>query len=120
MSRAKLEKLGLDLPLFPVTSVGSFPKADGLGSARTEFARGKITREELQRREERATAFWIEKQEELGLDVLVDGEQYRGDMVAYFAENLPGFEPGGPLCFVIIRRLLAAYSPIQLRRAHRR
>ncbi len=95
MSRAKLEKLGLDLPLFPVTSVGSFPKADGLGSARTDFQRGKITRDELQRREERATAFWIEKQEELGIDVLVDGEQYRGDMVAYFAENLPGFEQGG-------------------------
>ncbi|MFQ5662395.1 MAG: methionine synthase, partial [Terriglobia bacterium] len=34
-------------------------------------------------------------QEELGLDVLVDGEQYRGDMVAYFAENLPGFTQGG-------------------------
>jgi 5-methyltetrahydropteroyltriglutamate--homocysteine methyltransferase len=70
------------------------PKATAwLGPHR--IPRGKITREELQRREERATAFWIEKQEELGIDVLVDGEQYRGDMVAYFAENLPGFEQGG-------------------------
>ena len=34
-------------------------------------------------------------QEELGLDVLVDGEQYRGDMVAYFAETMPGFARGG-------------------------
>jgi 5-methyltetrahydropteroyltriglutamate--homocysteine methyltransferase len=29
------------------------------------------------------------------VDVLVDGEMYRGDMVAYFAEHLDGFEPGG-------------------------
>jgi 5-methyltetrahydropteroyltriglutamate--homocysteine methyltransferase len=29
------------------------------------------------------------------VDVLVDGEMYRGDMVAYFAEQLPGFERGG-------------------------
>ena len=29
------------------------------------------------------------------MDVLVDGEMYRGDMVAYFAERLPGFTEGG-------------------------
>ena len=95
MSRAKLKQLGLDLPLFPVTSVGSLPKPDYLTRARTDFKRGKISAEELRQLEERATRFWIEKQEELGVDVLVDGEQYRGDMVAYFAENLSGFEQGG-------------------------
>ncbi|MDQ3941059.1 MAG: methionine synthase, partial [Actinomycetota bacterium] len=30
-----------------------------------------------------------------GIDVAVDGEQYRGDMVAYFAEELPGLDIGG-------------------------
>jgi 5-methyltetrahydropteroyltriglutamate--homocysteine methyltransferase len=95
MSREKLKQLSLDLPLFPVTSVGSLPKPDYLTKARTEFRRGKLSAQELRKLEERATAFWIEKQEELGVDVLVDGEQYRGDMVAYFAENLPGFEQGG-------------------------
>jgi 5-methyltetrahydropteroyltriglutamate--homocysteine methyltransferase len=29
------------------------------------------------------------------VDVLVDGEQYRGDMVAYFAETMGGFARGG-------------------------
>jgi 5-methyltetrahydropteroyltriglutamate--homocysteine methyltransferase len=29
------------------------------------------------------------------VDVFVDGEQYRGDMVAYFAERMPGFTEGG-------------------------
>ncbi|MFQ5664387.1 MAG: hypothetical protein ACE5HL_11210, partial [Terriglobia bacterium] len=76
MSREKLKQLGVDLPLFPVTSVGSFPKLDYV--ARVDFQRGKITAAELRQQEQRATRFWIEKQEELGLDVLVDGEQYRG------------------------------------------
>ena len=50
---------------------------------------------ELDRLERKATEFWVRIQEELGLDVLVDGEQYRGDMVAYFAETMPGFAKGG-------------------------
>jgi 5-methyltetrahydropteroyltriglutamate--homocysteine methyltransferase len=95
MSRAKLEKLGLNLPLFPTTSVGSFPKPDYLMKARADFNKGAILREELTDLERKATAFWIEKQEELGIDVLVDGEMYRGDMVAYFAEHFPGFTEGG-------------------------
>jgi 5-methyltetrahydropteroyltriglutamate--homocysteine methyltransferase len=95
MNREKLEKLGLHLPLFPVTSVGSFPKTDEVVAARTEFRRGKIDGAQLDEIERRATEFWIRKQEELGIDVLVDGEQYRGDMVAYFAEQLPGFTQGG-------------------------
>ncbi len=95
MNRQKLEQLALDLPLFPVTSVGSLPKPDYLTKARADAKRGAATEADLRQLEERATAFWIEKQEELGVDVLVDGEQYRGDMVAYFAENLPGFTQGG-------------------------
>ncbi len=95
MSREKLERLGLQLPLFPITSVGSFPKPDYLVRARADFAKGKITAQQLRDLEHKATAFWIETQEKLGVDVLVDGEMYRGDMVAYFAERLPGFTEGG-------------------------
>ena len=94
MSREKLRDLGIDLPLFPTTSVGSFPKPDYLMKARTEFARKKIDRAELEKLEKQATEFWIRTQDQLGLDVLVDGEMYRGDMVAYFAEHLAGFERG--------------------------
>jgi len=95
MSREKLEQLGLQLPLFPTTSVGSFPKPDYLLKARADLNKGKITKEQLTELERKATAFWIETQEKLGVDVLVDGEQYRGDMVAYFAERMPGFTEGG-------------------------
>ncbi len=95
MSREKLRQLGIDLPLFPTTSVGSFPKPDFLVKARADYTKKKITSEDLDEAGRKATEFWIRKQEELGVDVLVDGEMYRGDMVAYFAEHLEGFEEGG-------------------------
>jgi 5-methyltetrahydropteroyltriglutamate--homocysteine methyltransferase len=95
MSRARLKTLGLDLPLLPTSTVGSFPKPDYLMEARAKVARHAITPAELDGLERRATEFWIRAQEELGLDVLVDGEQYRGDMVAYFAEKMGGFARGG-------------------------
>ena len=94
MSKDKLNQIGLALPLFPTTSVGSFPKLPSLARARSDFAKGKTTESALRVEEEKATAFWMESQEKLGLDVLVDGEQYRGDMVVYFAERMPGFVIG--------------------------
>ncbi|MBI4469128.1 MAG: methionine synthase [Acidobacteria bacterium] len=95
MSREKLQKLGIDLPLFPTTTVGSFPKPENLMQARGKFARGVLTAAELEKLEREATEFWIRTQEQIGIDVLVDGEQYRGDMVAYFAEHVKGFQVSG-------------------------
>ena len=63
--------------------------------ARQKFADKKLTAEELKKLEERVTHEWIELQEKIGLDVLVDGEIYRGDMVTYFANNLDGFRISG-------------------------
>jgi 5-methyltetrahydropteroyltriglutamate--homocysteine methyltransferase len=77
------------------TTVGSFGKPDYLTKARGQHARGKLGAPELEELERKATAEWIRRQEEIGLDVLVDGEMYRGDMVAYFAERLEGFKLGG-------------------------
>jgi 5-methyltetrahydropteroyltriglutamate--homocysteine methyltransferase len=77
------------------TSVGSLPKPDYIRRARGQFARGEIDREQLRQLERRATREWVEFQDSIGTDVVVDGEQYRGDMVAFFAEELPGLEIGG-------------------------
>ncbi len=77
------------------TSVGSLPKPDYLVRARAQTARGKMKAAALRRLEQRATAEWLAFQEEIGIDVLVDGEQYRGDMATYFAENLDGMEVSG-------------------------
>ncbi|MBI4233130.1 MAG: methionine synthase, partial [Chloroflexi bacterium] len=73
------------------TAVGSYPKPDYLTKARNQVARGELGLEELQALERKATAGWIRIQEELGMDILVDGEMYRGDMVTYFSENMEGF-----------------------------
>jgi 5-methyltetrahydropteroyltriglutamate--homocysteine methyltransferase len=75
--------------------VGSFPKPPYLIKGRTDRKRGKITEADLNALEDCATKDWIEFQEKIGVDILVDGEMYRGDMVAYFAEHIPGFDPGG-------------------------
>ena len=77
------------------TSVGSMPKPDYILKARSQFARKEIDRETLRELEKKATREWIEFQESVGTDVIVDGEMYRGDMVAFFAEEMPGLEIGG-------------------------
>lgn len=73
------------------TSVGSLPKPEYLTAARAKARKGELSAKELRALEERSTREWIQLQEELGIDIIVDGEQYRGDMVAYFAEQLGGF-----------------------------
>ena len=77
------------------TTVGSFGKPDYLQNARNANARGKLGEGELTELERKATEEWIRRQERLDIDILVDGEMYRGDMVAYFAERLEGFRIGG-------------------------
>ena len=95
MMQKKLKRLGLNLPLLPTTTVGSFPKPPYLLDGRRKFYAKQLETDELKLLEEQATREWISIQEEIGLDVLVDGEMYRGDMVAYFADNLVGFKPSG-------------------------
>jgi 5-methyltetrahydropteroyltriglutamate--homocysteine methyltransferase len=77
------------------TSVGSLPKPDYILKARSKFAREEIGRDELRELEQKATKEWVEFQDSIGIDLVVDGEQYRGDMVAFFAEEMPGLEIGG-------------------------
>jgi 5-methyltetrahydropteroyltriglutamate--homocysteine methyltransferase len=77
------------------TSVGSLPKPDYILKARSQFARQEIGRDELRELEQKATKEWVEFQDSVGIDLVVDGEQYRGDMVAFFAEEMPGLEIGG-------------------------
>ena len=77
------------------TAVGSYPKPDYITRARAQLQRGDISPEELEELEKEATAYWIKVQEDVGMDVMVDGEMYRGDMVAYFAENMSGFTNSG-------------------------
>jgi len=85
----------MSLPLLPTTAVGSYPKPASLIEARRKFARKHLSKDELTELERRATREWIQIQEDAGMDLLVDGEQYRGDMVAYFADEMEGFAIAG-------------------------
>ena len=76
------------------TTVGSFAKPEWLQRVRNRHAAGKATDAELEALTRQATKEVIDLQEALGLDVFVHGEMERGDMVAYFAENMPGMRPG--------------------------
>lgn len=95
MNRAVLADLGVQLPLLPVSLVGSLPRPPELIAARARFARGNLSQREVDDLAEEAIVWWLRRQEEAGLDVLVDGEVYRGDMVAYFADALDGMELAG-------------------------
>jgi 5-methyltetrahydropteroyltriglutamate--homocysteine methyltransferase len=77
------------------TTVGSFPKPAYLQHGRNQYAAGRLSREELAELERRAIREVIALQEELGIDILVDGEMERGDMVAFFAERLDSMKIGG-------------------------
>ena len=77
------------------TSVGSLPKPPYLRKARAQYSRKELDRKDLLELEKQSTREWVQVQEEIGLDILVDGEQDRGDMVTYFAENLEGFAISG-------------------------
>ena len=79
------------------TTVGSFPKPPNLEKARNQRARGEISADALEKLEHDETVKMIRRQEEIGLDILVDGELYRGDMTTYFAELMPGFAISNPV-----------------------
>jgi len=77
--------------MLETTTVGSFPKSEELKAARAKVRRGQMDKQELRKLEQAETREWIRIQEEIGIDILVDGEFYRGDMATYFAETLGGF-----------------------------
>ncbi len=81
----------LGLPMFPTTTIGSFPQTPEVRQARSQHGKGLIddaAYESFLREETERAIRW---QEEVGLDMLVHGEFERNDMVQYFGEQLSGF-----------------------------
>lgn len=90
-TRQAAQRNWLKLPLFPTTTIGSFPQTAEVRRARAQFRKGKLSAEEYQSFLEEETRKCIEWQDQVGLDVLVHGEFERTDMVEYFGEFLDGF-----------------------------
>ena len=89
--RRPLQRAHLNLPMFPTTTIGSFPQTNEIRTARRDFKAGRIDAAEYEERMRAEIALAVRKQEEIGLDVLVHGEAERNDMVEYFGEQLQGF-----------------------------
>ena len=89
--REKIQHEAFKLPLFPTTTIGSFPQTKEVRKNRADFKKGLITKEQYVKFNQDKITEWVKKQEEIGLDVLVHGEFERNDMVEYFGERLAGF-----------------------------
>ncbi len=89
--RIKLQRARLDLPLFPTTTIGSFPQTKEIRAARLGYRQGKLSEVDYQKAMQAEIQHAVSVQEELDLDVLVHGEAERNDMVEYFAEQLDGY-----------------------------
>ncbi|WPO80594.1 5-methyltetrahydropteroyltriglutamate--homocysteine S-methyltransferase [Flavobacterium sp. KACC 22761] len=90
-TRRKSQIEALKLPLFPTTTIGSFPQTAEVRSWRAKFKKGELSTKEYNDLIEKETEATIRFQEETGIDVLVHGEFERNDMVEYFGEQLDGF-----------------------------
>ncbi len=84
-------KKQLRLPMFPTTTIGSFPQTAEVRGARKKLHDGTLTPAEYDAFIADQITRTLKLQEELGLDVLVHGEFERNDMVEYFGEQLQGF-----------------------------
>ena len=89
--REKIQHKTFNLPLFPTTTIGSFPQTKEVRANRAAFKKGTITREQYVEFNQKKITECIKLQEELGLDVLVHGEFERNDMVEYFGSQLKGY-----------------------------
>ena len=90
-TRHEKQKAILNLPLFPTTTIGSFPQSADVRKARSDYTKGIIDKTTYESFITKRIGEAIKWQEEVGLDVLVHGEFERNDMVQYFGEQLEGF-----------------------------
>lgn len=81
----------LKLPIFPTTTIGSFPQTSDIRIQRNKFVKGEITPKEYEEFIEKEIRDVVAIQDELELDVYVHGEPERNDMVQYFGERLDGY-----------------------------
>ncbi|MBN1910222.1 MAG: 5-methyltetrahydropteroyltriglutamate--homocysteine S-methyltransferase, partial [Pirellulales bacterium] len=88
--RREAQRVAMDLPLFPTTTIGSFPQTPEIRNARAAFRRGESSEAEYDAFLEKTLVDTIRFQERIGLDVLVHGEAERTDMVEYFGQRLEG------------------------------
>ena len=91
VGRQVIQQEALNLPLFPTTTIGSFPQTPEIRKIRKSYKNGELDKQQYKSALQEHTVDCIRKQEEIGLDVLVHGEFERNDMVEFFADKLNGY-----------------------------
>jgi 5-methyltetrahydropteroyltriglutamate--homocysteine methyltransferase len=89
--RRALQVKRLHLPLFPTTTIGSFPQTTEVRNLRSLLKKSAIDTKQYEAAMEVEIKKCVEFQHEIGIDMLVHGEFERNDMVEYFGEQLEGF-----------------------------
>lgn len=90
-TRCEVQHNSLDLPLYPTTTIGSFPQTKEIRAARASYKKGLLNEASYEEAMKREIRDVVAFQESIGMDVLVHGEPERNDMVEYFGEQLEGF-----------------------------
>jgi 5-methyltetrahydropteroyltriglutamate--homocysteine methyltransferase len=90
-ARQRAQRAKFGLPVFPTTTIGSFPQTEEVRKLRLALRKGELAQAAYDAAIKREIEQAIRWQEEAGLDVLVHGEFERNDMVEYFGELLAGF-----------------------------
>lgn len=89
--RYTAQQTKLNLPLFPTTTIGSFPQTSEIRKARSDWKKGILSDGDYELAMKAEIQKAVNEQEKLGIDVLVHGEAERTDMVEYFAQYMDGF-----------------------------
>lgn len=80
----------MSLPLFPTTTVGSWPRPGNVLRAQRDKQAGRISVQEFERFADVAVLDFLRLQEEIGIDIVTDGEQRRDNFYSFVAEKLEG------------------------------
>jgi 5-methyltetrahydropteroyltriglutamate--homocysteine methyltransferase len=78
------------LPLFPVTTVGSWPRPSSVAAATRAYRQRRIDRAERDRVTDDAVLEFLRLQETLGCDIVTDGELRRDNFYSFVADKLSG------------------------------
>ncbi len=94
----------MQLPPIAVTTVGSFPRPGWLAETRRSEVTFLLQGERLREAQDDATLLVLRRQEEIGLDLLTDGEQCRAQFIYHVLASLDGIDLANRLPKAIRRR----------------
>lgn len=78
--------------MFETTIAGSLPKPGWLAETEKLWPQWRLQGEELEQAKRDAALIWLKEQEDAGIDVVTDGEQFRVHFVHGFLEHIEGID----------------------------